>query len=160
VTIGTGDLVNKAGTQTLVSAASPSSVASAAFSASGDVASSGWTNTDSVPFAAFALKCQWATVTGVANKVINLYARAMDIQSTNDAVQPSANRKGTLIGWFVVYAASTGTDYWFNIEGGYVPLPELAEGQVYEFYLENLTGQTISANWALYARPLTRGPKA
>lgn len=154
--IGTNDGIDKFGTQDTITTGTPGSIASAAFSAGSDVAA--WTNDDDAPEAMFALKCQWATVTSVANKVVNLYARPLDIQSTNDPVAPSTNRKATLIGKFTVYAASTGTDYWFNTDD-ICQLPNFQTSQQYEFYIENLTGQTISSGWALYVTPKTVGPK-
>lgn len=156
MTIGTNDLVDKFGTLTSVDDGSTSSIASAAFSVAADIGA--WTNTDDVPFAGFVLKCQWATVTGVANKLVNIYARPINIQSTNDPVAPGTSRFVTCIGSFVVYAASTATDYFF--ESSRCELPNLKSGQEYEFYIENQTGQTISSSWALWIAPITRGPKA
>jgi hypothetical protein len=157
MSIGTNDLVDKFGTQDQVDDGSTSAIASAAMSVAADAAT--WTNDDDAPEAVFALKCQWATVTNVANKVVNLYAKPLNIQSTNDPVDPSTSRKATLIGKFTVYAASTGTDYWFNSDD-VCPLPNFHTSQEYEFYIENLTGQQISAGWALYITPKTVGPKA
>jgi hypothetical protein len=156
VAIGTNDLVEKFGTLTSVDDASTSSVANAAFSVAADI--SAWTNTDDVPQAMFVLKAQWATVTNVANKLVNIYARPINIQSTNDPVAPSANRLATCIGSFTVYAASGSTDYFF--ESTRCDLPNLKSGQEYEFYIENQTGQTIAAGWALWIMPVTQGPKA
>jgi hypothetical protein len=155
--ISTNDLIDKFGTQDTVTTGTPGSIASAAFSVSGDVAT--WTNDDDAPSAVFALKCQWATVTGVANKIINLYALPLNIQSTNDPVSPGTNRQAQLIGRFIVYAASTGTDYWFESDG-ICDLPNHQTSQDYTFFLENLTGQTISSGWALYVTPKSVGPHA
>jgi hypothetical protein len=155
--ISTNDLIDKFGTQDRVDDTSTSAIASGAFSVAADVST--WTNDDDAPEAVFALKCQWATVTNVANKVVNLYAKPLNIQGANDPVDPSTNRKGTLIGKFTVYAASTGTDYWFNSDD-ICPLPNYQSSQDYEFYLENLTGQQISAGWELYITPKTVGPHA
>lgn len=154
--IGTNDLIDKFGTQDTVTTGTPGSIATGAFSAAGDVAA--WTNDDDAPLAVFALTCQWATVTGVANKRIVLYGRLMDIDSTADAVAPSTNRKSRVLGAFLVYAAATGTNYLF--ESGIVRMPNAKPDQVYEFYLENLTGQTISSGWALKVTPLSQGPAA
>lgn len=156
MSIGTNDLIDKFGTLTSVDDGSTSSIATGAFSVAADI--SAWTNTDDVPFANFVLKCQWATVTGVANKVVNVYARPINIQSTNDPVAPGTNRAAQGIGAFSVYAAGTGTDYFFD--SGICRLPNVKSGQEYEFYLENQTGQIISASWALWIMPITQGPKA
>lgn len=157
MSIGTNDLIDKFGTQDTITTGTPGSISANAMSASGDVAA--WTNDDDAPEAVFALRCQWATVTNVANRVINLYARPKAIQGSNDPVQPSTSRKATLIGKFTVYAAAINTDYWFNTDD-VCPLPNFKASQQYEFYIENLTGQTIAAGWALYITPKTIGPKA
>jgi hypothetical protein len=154
--IATNDLIDKFGTLTSVDDGSTSTVANDAFSVAADI--SAWTNGDDVPQAGFVLKAQWATVTNVANKLINVYARPINIQSTNDPVAPGTNRYATWIGSFTVYAASTATDYFF--ESSRCDLPNLKSGQEYEFYVENKTGQTISAGWALWIMPITQGPKA
>jgi len=154
MTISTGDAVDKFGTPAAVDDGSTSSVANAAFSVAADATA--WTNSDDAPLAQFLLTCQWATVTGVANKRVVLYARLMDVDSTTDAIAPSTNRKWQAIGAFLVYAAATGTDYVFD--SGICRLPNAESGQIYEFYLENLTGQTISAGWGLKITPMSVGP--
>ncbi len=152
--IATNDLIAKFGSLTSIDDGSTSSIASAAFSVAADI--SAWTNSDDVPYARFILMCQWATVTNVANRAIIIHARPINIDSTNDAVAPSASRLMP-IGQFNVYAAATGTDYYF--ESSLCELPLLKSAQEIEFYLENLTGQTISANWTLKIMPITFGPK-
>jgi hypothetical protein len=152
--IGTNDLIDVFGTQDTITTGTPAQIANAAFSVAGDVGT--WTNDDDAPLAAFQLKCQWATATGVANKRVNLYARLLNIDSTNDAVAPSTSRKWQPIGAFTVYALATGTDYYFD--SGIVRLPNAKTSQEYEFYLENLTGQTISNNWELKVTPMSQGP--
>lgn len=154
--ISTNDLVDKFGTQDTVTTGTPGSISTGSFSAAGDVAL--WTNDENAPLAVFALTCQWATVTGVANKRIALYARVMNIDGASDPVAPSANRKWAPIGAFLVYAASTATNYLF--ESGMVRLPNAGVDQQYEFYLENQTGQTISSGWSLKITPLTQGMAA
>lgn len=153
--IATNDLIAKFGSLTSIDDGSTSSVASAAFSVAADITA--WTNTDDVPFAKFLLNCQWATVTSVANKVVAIHARPINVDGTSDPVAPSASRSRA-IGYFNCYAAAINTDYLF--ESDLCELPNLKSGQEYEFYLENLTGQTISAGWTLKIMPETRGPKA
>ena len=152
--IGTGDLIDKFGTQDTITTGTPGAIATGAFSVSGDV--DAWTNDDDAPLGVFSLSCQWATVTGVANKRIAIYARVMDIDGTNDPVAPSTNRKWNPIGAFFVYAPAITTTYYFD--AGIVRLPNAKADQVYEFYLENLTGQTISSGWTLKVTPVTHGP--
>ncbi len=87
MTIATNDLIDKTGTQDAVTTGTPGSIANNSFSVSGDVAL--WTNDDDAPLAAFVLTCQWATVTGVANKRVVIYARPMNVDGTTDPVAPS-----------------------------------------------------------------------
>lgn len=156
MTIGTNDIIDNFGALTSIDDGGTSSVASAAFSVAADITV--WTNSDDVKWARFVLKAQWATVTGVANKAINIYARPINIQSTNDPVVPSANNLWECIGGFNIYAAAAATDYYFH--SSLCRLPNMASGQEYEFYIENSTGQTISAGWALWIMPLADGPHA
>jgi hypothetical protein len=147
--IGTNDLIDKFGTQGTITTGTPGSISSTSFSASGDVAL--WTNSDNAPLAQFELTCQWATVTGVANKRVVIYARTMDVDGTTDPVAPSTNRKWMPIGAFLAYAAAT-------FDSGICRLPNAQASQQFEFYLENLTGQTISSAWSMKIRPMTQGP--
>jgi len=151
--ISTNDLIDRFGTQDTVTTGTPASIAGGAFSVAGDVAA--WANDENAPLAQFVLHCQWATVTGVANKRVVLYTRLLDIDGANDAVAPSANRKWQPIGAFNVYAASANTDYWFD--SGLCRLPNASASQKYEFYLENASGQTISSGWVLKINPITQG---
>lgn len=154
--IATNDLIAKFdGTLDNIDDGSTSSISNAAFSVSGDI--NAWTNSDDVPYARLILTCQWATVTGVANKQIIIHARPINIDGTSDPVAPSASRLMP-VGYFNVYAASTGTNYLF--ESTLIELPLLKSGQEIEFYLENLTGQTISSGWTLKLMAMSLGPKA
>lgn len=156
--IGTNDLVEKFGsTPTSIDDGSTSSISNLAFSVVGDI--SQWTNTDDVPRARFILKAQWPTsVSAVINKPVNIYARPMAIEGSNNPVAPGVNRLATLIGKFFVYAATINTNYWFESTDCW--LPNMKTAQPYEFYIENQTGQTITAGWALWIVPITDGPKA
>ena len=82
-----------------------------------------------------------------------LYARPLDIDSTNDAEVPEAARPTAFIGVFVVNNVTT-TQY-MQLQGGYardVPLKA-------DYYLHNnATGQTFSSTWKLVVVPRTRGP--
>lgn len=154
--IGTGAGIDVFGTRDSVDDGSTSSIASGAFSVAGDI--SAWTNDDDAPEAVFTLKCQWATVTNVANKVINIYARPLNVNSTEDPPTPGASSKWERIGHFVVYAAATGTDYVF--QSNRCRLPNYKASSEFEFYFENLTGQTISSGWAAWVTPVSQAPHA
>lgn len=90
------------------------------------------------------------SVAPTAGEVVNLYARLLDIDSTNDAQVPSANYLATYLGSFLVEPV-TSTQYvaLYN-----VPLP----GRSFDCYIENKTSQTLSAGWVLKAAPKTIGP--
>lgn len=154
MTIATNDMIDKTSTEDAVTTGTPGSIANNSFSVSGDVAL--WTNDDDAPLAAFVLTCQWATVTGVANKRVVIYARPMNVDGTTDPVAPSTNRKWQPIGAFLVYAASTSTNYTF--ESGLCRLPNVQADQQFEFYFENLTGQTIASGWSVKITPVSQGP--
>lgn len=150
--IGTNDLKEKFGTQDLVSAGSPAAILAAAVSASTDVVSGGWTNDDDAPTGEFVLKCTFATAP-TALKAINLYARPMNLEGTNDPPQPDATYKHEFIGLFLVDGVTTAQTL-----RAVASLANLITSQIWEFYIENKAGQTISAGWALYVTPVTVGP--
>ena len=114
-----------------------------------------WTNDDDAPLATAVLTFTTAT-TGDAGSVINLYARLVDIQSTNDAEVPDSNFKHVFLGSFPHNNPSTSAQY----HAIRIGLPNTQTSQVYHFYIENQTGQTISAGWDLYITPIAIGPHA
>lgn len=150
--IGTNDLIDVFGTQDAVTTAG-SSTAADAFTSAGQ-----WTNDDDAPEAAALLIAQWATATSIAGKVIRLYGRLHNVQSTNDAPAPSATNPAVYLGSFVAPASTGSTDFYMPLASGRMRLPNQYSSQVWEFYIENKTGQTISANWSLYVTPISRGP--
>lgn len=81
--------------------------------------------------------------------VLALYARPLDISSTNDAEVPEATR-AVYVGNFVVNNVTT-TQY-----------AELYNDQLpwnAAYYLHNVgTGQTVSAGWTLTVEPYTYAP--
>lgn len=83
--------------------------------------------------------------------ILALYARPLDIDSTNDAEVPEAARPTRYIGQFVVNNV-TSAQYAICVGRN---LPKLAA-----YYLHNNgTGQTVSAGWTLKATPLAMTPK-
>lgn len=122
----------------------PGSVSNGAFSASGDIAA--WTNTQNAKWGHFKLKAAFAS--GVSDVVIAVYARPINVISTDDAVAPGTSHHGHCIGHFVIYAAAGSTTYVFVSER--VRLPNAGDQQQFEFYLENLTGVTLNSGWELY----------
>ena len=86
------------------------------------------------------------------NTTIALYARELDIDSTNDAAAPDATYKPKYIGVFVVDNV-TSTQY-LKLRASDVPT--VADYSLFN----NATGQTISAGWTLKVTPRTIGPAA
>lgn len=153
--ISTDSAIEFFGTQDTVTAGGgTSAVTDGSFSASGDVVSGGWTNDDDAPMASVVLTCAYATAP-TASTSVNLYARLMNIDSTNDQITPDANFGHVYLGSFPLND-TTSTQY-IPLD---VRLPNTYTSQVYEFYIENNAGQTMSAGWTLKITPKTIGPHA
>jgi hypothetical protein len=100
------------------------------------------------PEADFALGCAFSSAPA-QGELIYLYARALDIDGTNDAEVPQADRPGLVIGYFAV-KNMTATQFMPLV--GVRDLPRLAG-----YWLHNATGQGISAGWTLKLTPRTDG---
>ena len=146
------------GTQGTITTGTPGTVADGAFSVAGDVDST-WTNDDDAPSGAAVLKCQFDTTMPTAG-TIGLYARLLDIQSTNDANAPDSNFEVLLVGTFQIdFGVAADTDFYTFIDLFSIPSVKSAQG--IEWYIKNEgTGQTIGQNWALYITPKAIGPHA
>jgi len=156
--IGTDDAVDKFGTQDVVSAGGgTSAVLDAAYSVTADAAA--WTNDDDAEFASFVLKFQYPSGTIVADG-IHLFARLMNIDGTNDEPVPDANFEEHQLGSFIPDTGLAAlTDTYISL--GYdVELPNMYSSQVYEFYLKNDSGVTLTAGWTLKITPKAKGPAA
>ena len=105
----------------------------------------------SYPDAEFALRCQWATITSIENKTIDLYARELNFDSTNDAIAPTATYTHRYINSFRISAVGANTDQYMKIKAYDVPKEA-------EYYIINSSGQTISAGWTLKVTPVTNKP--
>ena len=147
--ITTGDAIYKRGTQIAVgSTGTAGSVLDGAFDTESKV-----TLSSDAPLADMVLNYRVEVTTG-SGAAVHLYRRDINIQSTNSTPVPSLNNKSTYIGSFQIPAAiATATDYRAILVG--VPItPDCT------FYIENDTGQTLSASWDLYATPVTYGASA
>jgi hypothetical protein len=149
--ISTDALIEFFGTQDTVTSLS-SSVTNGSFSVAGDVTT--WTNDDDAPMASVVFEGTYS-VAPDANSSVNLYARLMNIQSTNDQDAPDANYGHVYLGSFPLNDVTTAQ--YISID---VTLPNTKTSQEYEFYIENDGGQTLSAGWDLYVTPKTYGPHA
>ena len=155
--ISTDAIINFFGTMDEVTVASPGSVANGAFSAAGDV--SDWTNDDDAPMAMFVLVLQDLSGAATAGDTIELYAKPLNIDGTNDHQGPNANVKTIFLGVFVIDAVDpAATDDVYLL--GPVALPNMKTSQEYEFYIyNNLTTVSIdAADWELWVIPTTVGP--
>lgn len=146
--IGTDAAIHFFGAQDTVTSTG-ASTADAAFTSAGT-----WTNVDDAPMAAAVAMFDWS-VAPDANSVVNLYARMDNIDGANDQDAPDANYQHTYLGSFPVNDVIT--NQYIAID---IALPNTATSQVYNFYIENKTGQTIQVNWSLKITPKTIGPHA
>lgn len=154
--IGTDNLIDFFGTQVSVDDGSTSSIADGAFSVAADLTA--FTNADDAPSCVMVFQCQWATQP-TDGSVINIYARKLNVESTNDTPVPDAANLDQFIGSFTVDGTvATSTDA-FQVTS-WLTLPNHISSQIYEFYFENQTGQTISAGWEAFLTPVTKGPHA
>lgn len=83
--------------------------------------------------------------------VLALYARPLDVHSTDDTEVPEAARPTRFVGSFVVNNVTSAQ----NMICVGRNLPKLAA-----YYIHNSgTGQTVSSGWKLYVTPITKTPK-
>lgn len=153
--IGTDSAVYFYGTEDTVTAGGgTSAVTNTSYSASGDVVSGGWTNDDDAPLASFVLKFQYAAGTIADN--IDLYARLINIDTTNDEPQTDAGWEQHYLGSFVMDTNQAATtDTYYSLTN--VALPNKETSQEYEFYVYNNSDVTMTAGWALKVTPMTMG---
>ena len=151
--ITVNDAIDKFGTQeevTVLGSPVPPAVSNGAFSTAASV--NQWTNTDDAPGAVFVGKFNYSSAP-TANGTVELYARLLNIQSTNDMTAPDSNFQQVFLGSFPLNDA-TGNQY-SVLEAD---LLNTKSNQVYEFYLYNNAGQTLSSSWQLWVTPKTVGP--
>lgn len=142
------------GTQDEVSS-TPGTIASDAYLAAGST----WTNDDDAPYASATLKCQFDTTMPTAGNIL-LYARMLNVQSTNDNNAVDANFPHVLCGAFPIdFGVANDTDFYTTIP--HFEIPMAYSSQQLDFYLlNNGTGQTIGTSWQLWITPKTMGPHA
>lgn len=142
------------GGNTLVTAGGgTSSVANNAFSVSGDIQT--WTNSEDARQAMMLLTCAFATAP-TAGSGINVFARLLNIDSTNDADTPTTNFRHYLIGTFPVKDTTSTQRIPITVF-----LPNFKTGQEYEFYFQCAnTTNTMSAGWTVYIATKAAGLKA
>jgi len=149
--ISTDAAIDFFGNQDTVTSSS-SSVADGAFSVSGDITT--WTNDDDAVSAAVVFEGTYSSAPDASSSV-SLFARLMNIQSTNDQDTPDSNFGHTFLGSFPLNDVTS--SQYIAIE---VSLPNTKTSQEYEFYIQNNAGQTLSSGWDLYITPKAIGPHA
>ena len=90
-----------------------------------------------------------------ANTSVSLFARLISVQSTNSEQVPDANFQETFLSAFALNDAAG-----LQAKAVDISLPNSKSGQVYEFYVQNNAGQTMSAGWALHITPKAINAKA
>jgi hypothetical protein len=101
------------------------------------------------PYADFVLYAAFGSAVG-AGKCVYLYRQDLNIVSTNDAPDVSANYEQVLVGIFPIPTGAT--------TAAYYPCNNVPLSKECKFWIKNGTGQTLSAGWALYCTPKTFMP--
>ena len=154
--ISTNDVVLKFGTLDAVDDGTTSAVNDAAMSAAADITA--WTNDDDAPGAALILR--WQYPSGTIDGNIEIYARPINIDGTDDQPQPDSTYKHAYVGQFTIdtaQAATTDTVYQIYVDLSHLTVKT---SQEFEFYLYNDSGVQMSANWDLDIVPISVGPHA
>tara|TARA_R110000850_G_scaffold104096_1_gene214339 strand:- start:21 stop:476 length:456 start_codon:yes stop_codon:yes gene_type:complete len=147
----TGSNADFFGTQDTLGTSS-AAVSDAAFSIATDLST--WTNDDDAQVASVTLLANFA-VAPDANSAVNLFYRLLNVEGIYDNPIPDSNFQHTFAKVIPLNDA-TGDQYVtviVSLENGY-------SSQQYEFYIQNESGQTISAGWNLYVTPKAVGSRA
>jgi hypothetical protein len=147
----TGSNADFFGTQDTLGTSS-AAVSDAAFSIATDLST--WTNDDDAQVASVTLLANFAVAPN-ANSAVNLFYRLLNVEGIYDNPIPDANFQHTFAGNFPLNDVTTAQYATIDIslKNGY-------SSQQYEFYIQNESGQTISAGWNLYVTPKAVGPRA
>jgi len=128
--------------------ASGASAGSGAMVAADD-ASFNSANSSMYPLADFVLKCDFGAA--VAAVTVDLFRNDLDIDSTNDALAPTASTyEQTYVGSFVIKSGQSASAYY--------PLASVPLTANCQFSVKNASAQTMSAGWTLKATPKTLVP--
>ena len=154
--IGTDALIGFAGTYDPVTVAGgTSAVTDQTMSASGDVVASGWTNDDDALLARMLLTWSYAAGSLNTNAGIHIYGRRLNIDGTDDEVQPTTTIRHNYLGSFDVTGLANSTTARF---GTTIPLENFISSQIWEFYFFNDSGQSMTAGWVVEIQPQAPGP--
>lgn len=150
--IGANAAVEFFGTQDDL-ASSSALVASNGFSIATDLVA--WTNDDDALAASVTIELTMA-VAAADNSGVNLFLRSLNVEGTNDDSIPEAEYQHAFIGFFPVLNGITTIQRTTRR----IVLSNYKTSSVWEFYIENKTGQQIDAGWTIFVTPITVGPHA
>jgi hypothetical protein len=147
------------GTQDEVTSGTPATIASNAYGKADQGATVNWTNDDDAPHASAVLKCQFDTTMPTVGSIA-LYARLLNVQSTNDVEVPDANNTVEFVGAFKIdFGVANDVDFYAAIP--FFNLPCITASQAIDWYIHNQgTSQTIGVSWQLWITPMAFGPHA
>lgn len=149
--IGTNDAVLKYGTEIILEA-SGAQINSGAFGQADDAVLAG----GGAPMGALAFEGTFAAAPTAGSSVdVYLQAVGVDAAGTGDANTPSNNFPHIYVGSIPVDATGVST-----VATVVITLPDYKDGQTYNVYLKNNTGQNLSATWDLKFTPQAYGPSA
>ena len=115
-----------------------------------------WTNTVNAQRASITLKGATASAVASVGKYVDLYLRPINvINTTDDDNIPSDDFKQKHAGSFPMKNGQTAQQATIDIV-----LPNWTSSSEYEFYLNNESGQTLSADFELWIAPKGTGPVA
>tara|TARA_S200002703_G_scaffold1263_1_gene2211 strand:+ start:11535 stop:11999 length:465 start_codon:yes stop_codon:yes gene_type:complete len=117
---------------------------------------SAWTNDDDAPMAHAVFEGTFSVAPDAGSSVA-LYARKIDIGNagTEDEDAPDANNTSSYVGSFGLNDVTSA-----QTKGILISLPNSKTSQIYNFYIQNNAGQTLSASWSLHITPVAIGPHA
>jgi len=155
--IDTDSAIDFFGTQdTLTVGGGTSAVSAGSYSVDGDCVSPDWTNDDDALLCGFVLKFQYPSGT-ITTGGISLYCQRMNIDSTNDEPLPDSGYMAQYLGTFPTDSNQVAeTDNYIPL--GPQRLPNLYTSQVYNFFVKNNCGVTMTAGWTIKGTPTTMGP--
>lgn len=132
----------------------PASIANDGFSTAADIVT--WTNDDDAPWVYFLLKVAYGTGPTIGSSIV-LHAQQKNLQSSSPSIDnpvPDSNFGGGAIGSFPVDNVTAAQYCPVQL----IRLPNYKTSAEWDFFLENKTGQAVSADWQLWAKPATWGP--
>ncbi len=108
-------------------------------------------NASHYPLADFVLNAAFGA-TVAAGGIVRLYRQDLNIDGASDAPAPGTACRNLFVGSFIIATGNSAkTTY---------PLPDVPITLDNAFWIENITGESITAGWDLKATPKTFNPGA